>query len=117
MGQLAVLVERRSCEDILPDRRQTVGWLLPLIQREQQSRFPGVPGKGFSPSNLKQAKAVFKKMRLLQKSIEDTYNDSISYNYIGVIMYIRNSSEERFAFLRWYFNLNSRETTVTPGLS
>ena len=24
-------------------------------------------------------------------------------------MYIRNSSEERFAFLRWYFNLNSRE--------
>ena len=26
-------------------------------------------------------------MRLLQKSIEDSYNDSKSYNYVGVILY------------------------------
>lgn len=55
---------------------------------------------------MKQSKSVFKKMRLLQKSIEDAYNHSISYNYLGVILYIRNNAEQRFAFLRWYFGIN-----------
>lgn len=86
-----------------------LGWLLPLIRGNNKVGFREFREKILTEQSMKQAKAVFKKMRLLQKSIEDTYNDSISYNYIGVIMYIRNSSEERFAFLRWYFNLNSRE--------
>ena len=47
-------------------------------------------------------------MRLLQKSIEDAYNNPESYNYLGMILYIRNNSEQRFAFLRWFFGQNNQ---------
>lgn len=84
-----------------------LGWLLPLISNNSKLSFREFRDKILGEQTLKQAKAVFKKMRLLQKSIEDVYNNSRSYNYLGVILYIRNDAEKRFAFLRWFFALNN----------
>ena len=109
MGQLLYWWNDDRVKTFFRTGGRQLGWLLPLIRGNNKVGFREFREKILTEQSMKQAKAVFKKMRLLQKSIEDTYNDSISYNYIGVIMYIRNSSEERFAFLRWYFNLNSRE--------
>lgn len=87
-----------------------LGWLLPLIlQKNSKVTFSEFREKLLKSPDLKQAKAVFKKMRLLQKSIEDMYNDSHSYNYLGVILYIRNSAELRYSFLRWFFTINNEE--------
>ncbi len=95
------------------DRRQ-LGWLLPLVSNNYKVSFKEFRDKMLNEQGIKQSKAVFKKMRLLQKSIEDVYNDSKSYNYFGVILYIRNSMELRYAFLRWFFALsNQYEETHT----
>ena len=83
-----------------------LGWLLPIISNSSKVTFKDFCEKKLSEQSLKQAKQVFKKMRMLQKSMEDVYNKSQSYNYLGVILYIRNSRELRFAFLRWFFALN-----------
>lgn len=83
-----------------------LGWLLPLILEDSKINFKNFRDKLLDNHNIKQAKQVFKEMRLLQKRIEDIYENSYNYNYIGVIMYIRNSSEQRFAFLRWLFTNN-----------
>ena len=93
-----------------------LGWLLPLVSNNFNVSFKDFRDKMLSDQSIKQSKAVFKRMRLLQKSIEDVYNDSKSYNYLGVILYIRNRTEQRFAFLRWYFalsNLNEETHTKT----
>ena len=89
------------------DGRQ-LGWLLPLITNNYKISFKEFREKMLNEQGLRQSKAVFKKLRLLQKSIEDVYNDSKSYNYFGVILYIRNSTELRFAFLRWFFALSNQ---------
>ena len=86
-----------------------LGWLLPLISNNNKVSFQSFREKMLISQSVKQAKDVFKKMRLLQKSIEDVYYNSKSYNYLGVILYIRNSSEQRFAFLRWLFALNNEK--------
>lgn len=97
------------------DGRQ-LGWLLPLITNNSKVSFKDFRNKMLNELSIKQSKAVCKKMRLLQKSIEDVYNDSKSYNYLGVILYIRNSTELRFAFLRWFFALgNEKEETHTKS--
>ena len=89
------------------DARQ-LGWLLPLIANNNKTSFKDFRHRMLSEQSIKQSKAVFKRMRLLQKSIEDAYNDSESYNFIGMILYIRNNSEQRFAFLRWFFGQNNQ---------
>lgn len=86
-----------------------LGWLLPLIRENSKVVFKEFRERLLHKKGMNQAKAVFKKMRLLQKSIEDQYNTSQSYNYLGVILYIRNSAESRFAFLRWFFKINNEE--------
>ncbi|MDE5784253.1 MAG: DUF262 domain-containing protein [Prevotella sp.] len=92
------------------DDRQ-LGWLLPLIlQKKSKVTFSEFREELLKIPDIKQSKAVFKKMRLLQKSIEDKYNDSRSYNYLGVILYIRSSAELRYSFLRWFFTINNEET-------
>lgn len=83
-----------------------LGWLLPLVSENSKVNFESFKDKLLKYQTMKQSKNVFKQMRLLQKSIEDAYNHSISYNYLGVILYIRNDAEQRFAFLRWYFCIN-----------
>lgn len=83
-----------------------LGWLLPLVCESSKVSFDSFKDKLLKSQTMKQSKSVFKQMRLLQKLIEDAYNYSISYNYLGVILYIRNNVEQRFAFLRWYFGIN-----------
>lgn len=93
------------------DGRQ-LGWLLPLASNNSKISFSIFREKMLKEQNIKQSKSVFKKLRLLQKSIEDAYNNSKYFNYLGVILYIRNNSEQRFAFLRWFFVLsNENEET------
>lgn len=87
-----------------------LGWLLPLIQKNSKVIFSEFREKLLKSPDIKHSKTVFKKMRLLQKSIEDKYNDSRSYNYLGVILYIRNSTELRYSFLRWFFTIDNEET-------
>lgn len=84
-----------------------LGWLLPLIQKNSEVTFSEFREKLLKSPDIKHSKTVFKKMRLLQKSIEDKYNDSRSYNYLGVILYIRNSTELRYSFLRWFFTIDN----------
>lgn len=82
-----------------------LGWLLPLMNRSEKLTFDDFKKKNLDNATVRSAKAVFKKMRLLQKSIEDAYNDPITYNYIGAILHYRNDAERRFTFLRWYFDM------------
>lgn len=96
----------KNVESFFRTGGKQLGWLLPLVSESSKVNFNGFKDKLLKSQTMKQSKSVFKKMRLLQKSIEDAYNHSISYNYLGVILYIRNNAEQRFAFLRWYFGIN-----------
>lgn len=93
-----------------------LGWLLPLICGNSNVSFREFQDKLLPDQSMKQSKRIFKKMRLLQKSIEDLYNNSISYNYVGVILYICKGSEQIFAFLGWYFDIGlNKELTHTKS--
>ena len=96
----------KNVESFFRTGGKQLGWLLPLVSESSKVNFNGFKDKLLKSQTMKQSKSVFKQMRLLQKSIEDAYNHSISYNYLGVILYIRNNTEQRFAFLKWYFGIN-----------
>lgn len=80
-----------------------LGWLLPLFMRSENVSFDEFRKKRLSNASVKESKAIFKELRLLQKSIDDAFSDPITYNYIGAILCIKNSREDRYRFLRWYF--------------
>ncbi len=80
-----------------------LGWLLPLFMRSDNVSFDEFRKKKLANASVKESKAIFKALRLLQKSIEDAYSDPITYNYIGAILCIRNSRRDRYDFLKWYF--------------
>jgi uncharacterized protein with ParB-like and HNH nuclease domain len=80
-----------------------LGWLLPLFMRSENVSFDEFRKKKLANASVKESKAIFKALRLLQKSIEDAYSNPITYNYIGAILCIRNSKQDRYRFLRWYF--------------
>lgn len=82
-----------------------LGWLLPLMNKSAKLTFDDFRKRNLDKTTVKSAKAVFKRMRLLQKLIEDAYNDPITYNYMGAILHYRNDAERRFTFLRWYFDV------------
>lgn len=82
-----------------------LGWLLPLMNKSEKLTFEDFRKRNLDKATVKSAKSVFKKMRLLQKLIEDAYNDPVTYNYIGAILHYRNDAERRFTFLRWYFDM------------
>lgn len=84
-------------------RSEPLGWLLPLVEGTEIVSFEQFREKCLKSGNVKEAKNIFKKTRLLQKSIEDAYNDPVSYNLMGAILCIRDKSD-RFAFLSWYFD-------------
>ena len=81
-----------------------LGWLLPLVNNSEKISFEDFRKKNLETATVKSAKLVFKKMRLLQKSIEDAYNNPKTYNAIGAILYFRDTAARRFTFLRWYFD-------------
>ena len=81
-----------------------LGWLLPLVNTSDKISFEDFRKKNLETATVKSAKLVFKKMRLLQKSIEDAYNNPKTYNAIGAILYFRDTAARRFTFLRWYFD-------------
>ena len=80
-----------------------LGWLLPLVNTSDKISFEDFRKKNLETATVKSAKLVFKKMRLLQKSIEDAYNNPKTYNAIGAILHFRDTAARRFTFLRWYF--------------
>ena len=82
-----------------------LGWLLPLANNSDKISFEDFRKKNLETATVKSAKLVFKKMRLLQKSIEDAYNNPKTYNAIGAILHFRDTAARRFIFLRWYFDL------------
>lgn len=86
-----------------------LGWLLPLIIEDTEDvSFEQFKEKCLKIGNVKEAKEIFRKMRLLQKSIEDAYSNPITYNYIGAILCIRDK-KDRYEFLKWYFDLVGEE--------
>ena len=82
-----------------------LGWLLPLYENSEKVSYEVFRKHNLERATVRSAKLAFKKMRLLQKAIEDAYEDAVSYNYIGAILYYRNDNATRFSFLRWYFNM------------
>lgn len=85
-------------------RNEQLGWLLPLIEDTEDVSFEHFKSQCLKSGNVQEAKNIFKKIRLLQKSIEDAYSNPVTYNLMGAILCIRNKSE-RFVFLKWYFKL------------
>ena len=81
-----------------------LGWLLPLVNNSEKISFEDFRKKNLETATVKAAKLVFKRMRLLQKSIEDAYNNPKTYNAIGAILHFRDTAARRFTFLRWYFD-------------
>lgn len=88
-----------------------LGWLLPLVNNSEKISFEEFRKKNLESATVKSAKLVFKRMRLLQKSIEDAYNNPKTYNAIGAILHFRDTAARRFTFLRWYFD----QVTVTKA--
>ena len=86
-----------------------LGWLLPLIEESENVTFEQFKEKCLKSGNVKEAKEIFRKMRLLQKSIEDAYTNPLTYNYIGAILCIRRDKSEQYDFLKWYFDLVRKE--------
>lgn len=96
-------------------RPKIMGWLLPLTLGNKDVSFEDYREKRLKDQNkemvsVREAKSAFKDLRLLQKQVEDAYNNPIVYNYMGAILCWLNGSEERFTFLDWYFKLKRDNT-------
>lgn len=87
-----------------------LGWLLPLMtdNKDESIFFEQFREKNLKGGDVKTAKDIFRKMRLLQQSIEDAYDDAKTYNRLGAILCIRQPAE-RYAVLKWYFDLLNKE--------
>ncbi len=92
------------------DKPRIMGWLLPLSLGEKDVSFEDYRENKLKDQNkqiisVKEAKAAFKDLRLLQKQIEDAFHTPRVYNYVGAILCWLTSNEGRFTFLDWYFKL------------
>lgn len=81
-----------------------LGWLLPLMTNDESISFEQFKEQNLRDGDVKTAKEIFRKMRLLQQSIEDAFDDAETYNRLGAILCIRDRAE-RYAVLKWYFDL------------
>ena len=86
-----------------------MGWLLPLVMGKNDVSFTGfrmqkLRDKNNNAISVKEAKATFKQMRMMQNKIEDAYYTPLIHNYMGAILCWYKSAEERFTFLHWFFN-------------
>lgn len=91
--------------------KRIMGWLLPLSLGSDSVSFDEFRKIKLANTSVKEAKQVFKELRLIQKLIEDVYYNPIAYNYVGTILNIRDSSERRFSFLNWYFKQKREKNT------
>lgn len=91
-------------KDFFKTGNQQLGWLLPLMTDSEKVSFEQFKEHNLRDDDVKTAKNIFRKMRLLQRSIEDAFEDFETYNRLGAILCIRNAAE-RYAVLEWYFDL------------
>ena len=95
------------------DKPRILGWLLPLALGKKDVSFEDYRESKLKDMNrqsvsVKDAKAAFKELRLLQKQIEDAYDDPKVYNYIGAILNWYTDNDARYTFLEWYFNMKKQ---------
>ena len=98
----------------LGENERQLGWLLPLVLGDEGITLDCLKNTYFrkTESPVKLAKKTFKNFRLVQKQIEDAYNDPIVYNYIGgILAFKRKDKSAIFDFLKWYIidNGNTRK--------
>lgn len=96
----------------LEENEKQLGWLLPLVLGNENITLDELKNTYFkkNTSPVKLAKKTFKDFRLMQKQIEDAYNDPIIYNYIGgILAFKRKDKSAMFDFLRWYI-IGNRDT-------
>lgn len=98
----------------LGEKERQLGWLLPLVLGNESITLDGLKTTYFgnNESPVKLAKKTFKDFRLIQKQIEDAYNDPIIYNYMGgILAFKRKDKSAMFDFLKWYIieNGNTRK--------
>lgn len=89
----------------LGENERQLGWLLPLVLGIDNITLDGLRNTYFrkDESPVKLAKKTFKDFRLIQKQIEDAYNDPIIYNYMGgILAFKRKDKSAMFDFLKWY---------------
>ncbi|MBD5365991.1 MAG: DUF262 domain-containing protein [Bacteroides sp.] len=94
----------------LGENERQLGWLLPLALGEKGITLDELKNTYFKKeeSPIKLAKRTFKDLRLIQKQIEDAYNDAIIYNYIGgILAFKRKDKSAMYNFLKWYIVDNS----------
>lgn len=89
----------------LGENERQLGWLLPLVLGNENITLDELRNTYFKKdeSPVKSAKKTFKDFRLIQKQIEDAYNDPIIYNYMGgILAFKRKDKSAMFDFLKWY---------------
>lgn len=96
----------------LGENERQLGWLLPLVLGNENITLDGLRNTYFKKdeSPVKLAKRTFKDFRLIQKQIEDAYEDPITYNYMGgILAFKRKDKSAMFDFLQWYI-IENRDT-------
>lgn len=95
-----------------------LGWLIPLYLGNAKVSFEVFRKKieKDSSNKIKEAKELFRTLRLLQRQLQDAFSNPISYNYIGAILRSKTSEAERFTFLRWFFNQKD-ETLISDKMN
>lgn len=90
-----------------------LGWLIPLYLGNAKVTFEAFHKKieKGSSNKIKEAKELFRTLRLLQRQLQDAFSNPISFNYIGAILRSKTSEADRFTFLRWFFS--QKEGTLT----
>ena len=66
-----------------------LGWLLPLVSGSEYVSFQRFKEVKLKNGDSKTAKEIFREIRLLQRCLEDAYDDAITYNLLGAILCIR----------------------------
>ncbi|MCH5226376.1 MAG: DUF262 domain-containing protein [Muribaculaceae bacterium] len=79
--------------------KEQLGWLLPLWLESEKISFEKFK-ELHKIDTVKDSKLAFLNLRLLQKRLEDAFYDPQVYNLIGFILL---KSNEKFEFLKWYF--------------
>lgn len=98
--------QRDEVKDFFCSDGRLLGWLLPLYLGNEAVTFEAFRRKlDKLPANrIKEAKEVFRLLRLKQRQLQDVYSNPVVYNYVGAILRMKKRDEDRFTFLRWYFN-------------
>lgn len=98
--------KRDDVKEFFVSGSRLLGWLLPLYLGSESVKFEAFRRKldKGTINKIKEAKDVFRALRLKQRQLHDAYSNPKIYNYIGAILRMKRNDEDRFTFLRWYFN-------------